>query len=246
MHFAPFRSKAALLLLVGIIVTACGVSSDEDDASSEDELYQISTLAALSAGGYDGLITMDELLGHGDFGLGTFDKLNGELLVLDGTVYRVPASGIAEEPDDSMTTPFAVVTTWDPDSEHAFEDPMSCAGLQAAIDGLIDTSTPYAIKVKGEFSTLLTRSEEAQVPPYAPLADVLAGQIEFQLEEVDATIAGFRLPDYMAESNAAGYHFHAITEDEQAGGHVLDCQTTNVIVDIDEIDSWQVDLVGSE
>jgi acetolactate decarboxylase len=188
---------------------------------------------------------MDELLEHGDFGLGTFDALNGEMIVLDGTVYQVPASGIAEEPDDSMTTPFAVVTTWDPDSEHAFDDPMSCADLQAAIDGLIDTSTPYAIKIEGEFSTLLTRSEEAQAQPYALLADVLAGQIEFELQQVDATIAGFRLPDYMAVSNAAGYHFHAITAEEQTGGHVLDCQTTNVAVEIDAIDSWRVDLPTS-
>ena len=87
-----------------------------------------------------------------------------------------------------------------------------------------------------------TRSEDRQTAPYQPLADVLAGQVEFPLESVTATMVGFRLPEYMAESNAAGYHFHALTEDRGAGGHVLDCETTNVTVELDTIDAWKVDL----
>ncbi|CAN5829483.1 hypothetical protein BH23CHL2_BH23CHL2_13930 [soil metagenome] len=146
------RSNAAMLLIVAIIVTACGIGADER-TDQDDELYQIGTLAGLSAGGYDGLITMDELLDQGDFGLGTFDQLDGEMIVLDGTVYQVPASGVAGEAGGDVTTPFAVVTTWDADAEHAFPDPMPCADLQAAIDGLIDTGRPYALKVQGEFST---------------------------------------------------------------------------------------------
>jgi acetolactate decarboxylase len=75
-----------------------------------------------------------------------------------------------------------------------------------------------------------------------PAVTVLEGQVEFPLEQVTATMVGFRLPDYMAESNAAGYHFHAVTEDRDAGGHVLDCQTADVTVELDAIDTWQVEL----
>jgi acetolactate decarboxylase len=49
-----------------------------------DELHQIGTLAALSAGGYAGTVTIDDMLDHGDFGLGTFEGLDGEMIVLDG------------------------------------------------------------------------------------------------------------------------------------------------------------------
>jgi acetolactate decarboxylase len=240
------RSKALVTMLALVLLTACGVGTDEAASDSDGELYQIGTLAALSAGGYDGLITLDEMLENGDFGLGTFDALDGEMIVLDGTVYQVPASGVASEPDGDLTTPFAAVTTWDADATHEFPDPLSCADLQTAIDGLIDTSAPYAVKVEGQFATLVTRSEERQTPPYAPLEEVLQGQIEFQLDDVTATMSGFRLPDFMANANAAGYHFHAITEDRQAGGHVLDCQTSNVSVEVDAIDSWQVDLVQAD
>jgi acetolactate decarboxylase len=235
-------STATFVLAFAILITACGIGSSDEPSADDDELYQIGTLAALSVGGYDGLISLDELLDQGDFGLGTFDALDGEMVVLDGTVYRVPASGAAEEPDGDVTTPFAAVTTWDSDFRHEYPNPMSCADLEAAIDNLVDPTRPYALRVSGEFSTLLTRSEERQEPPYAPLADVLEGQIEFQLEQVAATMAGFRLPDYMEQSNSAGYHFHAITEDESTGGHVLDCQTSNVAIELDMIDSWRVDL----
>ncbi len=225
------------------IIGGCTVSSESSDPPAE-EMYQISTLSALAAGGYDGLIDMDELLDQGDFGLGTFDHLDGEMIVYDGVVYRVPANGVPEEVDGDVTTPFAAVTPWDPEREHEFSDPLSCSDLEAAIDGLLDSvDEPYALKVEGRFTSLTTRSEERQEPPYIPLADVLENQIVFDLGEVDAILVGFRLPDYMANSNAAGFHFHALADDNASGGHVLDCQTAGEIsVEIDEIDSWQVDL----
>ena len=235
------RRRAAICLALLVTLTACSIDTGNDDAN--DELYQISTIATLSAGGYDGLIEVDELLDHGDFGLGTFDHLDGEMMVLDGTVYRVPADGVPAEVDGSVTTPFAAVTTWDSEAGHSFSDPMSCADFQTAIDELlVSTNLPYAIKVEGQFTSLTTRSEERQDPPYEPLTDVLANQIVFNLSDVDATFVGFRLPDYMANSNSAGYHFHAVTDDLTAGGHVLDCQTGDVTVELDRIDSWQVDL----
>jgi acetolactate decarboxylase len=224
------------------ILAACSRGSDGESSDEADELHQIGTLAALSTGEYTGSATLDDLLEHGDFGLGTFDGLDGEMIVLDGVVHQVPASGIAAEADGGVTTPFAAVTTWDSDSRHEFPDPMSCTELQTGIDRLLDADAPYGVKVSGDFSTLLTRSVDSQTPPYQPLADALEGQVEFRLEQVTATMVGFRLPDYMAESNAAGFHFHALTEDERAGGHVLDCQTANVVVELDTIDTWQVEL----
>jgi hypothetical protein len=46
---------------------------------------------------------------HGDFGLGTFDRLDGEMVVLDGVVYQVAADGSVHVANDSARTPFAGV-----------------------------------------------------------------------------------------------------------------------------------------
>jgi acetolactate decarboxylase len=92
----------------------------------------------------------------------------------------------------------------------------------------------YAIKISGRFSRLQTRSVPAQAPPYVPLAEALGAQVVFPLQNVDATMVGFWLPDVMQLVNAAGFHFHALTTDLSFGGHVLDCEVASATVEIDE------------
>lgn len=120
--------------------------------------------------------------------------------------------------------------------------------MEAQIDGLLASefeqsdATPFALKITGSFESVLTRSEAAQEQPSPTLSDALKGQVEFNLTGVDGTLVGFRLPQYMDGANPAGYHFHFITDDRQAGGHVLDCQTASVQVAIDDMHDWQVSL----
>ena len=45
-------------------------------------MYQISTSAALVEGVYSGSVCSSTLLEHGDFGLGTFESLEGEMHTL--------------------------------------------------------------------------------------------------------------------------------------------------------------------
>ena len=112
------RSLMVLILFMLVCITVCGcgaVSTESDEPSqnavaSEDVLYQVSTLDALMQGVYDGEVSLDQLTGHGDFGIGTFDGLDGEMVVLDGQVYQVPADGQVLQMDAAILTPFAMVT----------------------------------------------------------------------------------------------------------------------------------------
>src|SRR5271154_6482402 len=72
-------------------------------------LFQVSTSTALVQGVYDGVVRVGELKQHGDFGLGTFDGLDGEMLALDGHFYQVQGSGKVSESSDDAKVPFAVV-----------------------------------------------------------------------------------------------------------------------------------------
>ena len=65
------------------------------DGTNGDVLYQVALIQSLVQGYYDGIITVGELKQHGDTGIGTFEGLNGEMIVLDGTVYQAVADGSA-------------------------------------------------------------------------------------------------------------------------------------------------------
>ena len=73
--------------------------------SQRHDIFQVSVMSALLDGVYDGEMTIGELLTHGDFGLGTFDALDGELLVLDGEAHQLHADGGARRADPAIRTP---------------------------------------------------------------------------------------------------------------------------------------------
>lgn len=72
-------------------------------------LFQVSTSTALVDGIYDGVVTIAELRRHGDFGLGTFADLDGEMLALEGQFFQVRGTGTVTQPDDGTMAPFSNV-----------------------------------------------------------------------------------------------------------------------------------------
>ena len=64
-------------------------------------LYQISTLQALSMGYSRAVISVEAFLQHGNIGLGTFEDVNGEMILLDGQCFRASENGavVRAEPD---------------------------------------------------------------------------------------------------------------------------------------------------
>ncbi len=224
-----------LLVATGVVSAGCGSSSPSPaQARPNDTLFQYSDLQTLMAGVYDGALTVGELKAHGGFGLGTFNTLDGEMVVLDGTVYQVKTDGVAYVVADSQEIPFAEVTDFEPDQTIAVDQSLDCSGMQAYLDSQLPSlNVPYAIKITGTFGQLETRSVPAQTRPYPPLAEVVKTQTTFDFTNVSGTMIGFRLPGYMGGVGAAGYHLHFLTADHKAGGHVLACRVQNVKAEID-------------
>jgi len=212
-----------------------------------DTLFQASTLGALLQGVFDGDLPFSSVKAQGDFGLGTFDKLDGELVAFDGEYYQIKADGAAYRVDDAMTTPFVAVTFFEADDTLTIDAPLSCTELGAVVAARFPSpNLYYALRVDGTFSYLQTRSVEPQTAPYPTLAEALENQVVFEFEDVQATLAGFWLPPYMAGLNVAGYHYHALTADKKAGGHVLDCQLNDGTVQIDYTDALQLELPATQ
>jgi acetolactate decarboxylase len=209
---------------------AHGVHHDADRARV---VYQTSTMGALIDGVYDGDVTIGELLEHGDFGLGTFNHLDGEMLILDGVCYHLRADGTASIARDIDLTPFAAVTWFTADTTI----PVPQGSDQAAITTLIDTSVAsknllYAVRITGTFREVRTRTVMAQQPPYPPLTRAAEGQHESTFQSIAGTLAGYRTPDYEQGISVAGYHLHFIDQERTRGGHALDYRLDHGQVEI--------------
>lgn len=195
-------------------------------------LFQISSSAALVEGIYKGEVTVGALREHGDFGLGTFAELDGEMIVVDGRFFQVRSDGVAHEVDDRASTPFAVVTRFVPERTIDGVACASLAELSAAADGLRDSDNAfYAIRVEGEFERLHTRAM-CRTAEGVPLVEAAAHQPEFEIRRVRGTMIGFWSPAYARTLSVPGYHLHVLTADRTKGGHVLDCAGTGLSVQV--------------
>jgi acetolactate decarboxylase len=206
-------------------------------------LTQTSTIDALMSGVYDGKMSLQELKLHGDTGLGTFQALDGEMVVLDGTVYQVRADGTVHVPDPSETTPFAAVTFFEPDLDKILPEGIDMKQLTDEIDAALPTPNMiYALKIQGAFKRIRTRSVPRQNKPYRPMVEVVKTQPTFDFENVEGIIIGLRCPSFMKGINVPGYHLHFLTKDRKAGGHVLGLTVDKAVVEIDRINNFYVIL----
>lgn len=186
-------------------------------------LFQVSTSNALVQGVFRGVVTVGDLKRHGDFGLGTFEGLDGELVMLDGVCYRATGGGVVTSPPEDACVPFAVVTHFHPDMSLTTGSG-SLADLTAAVDASRPSENLFVgIRVDGRFERLALRAACAAEPGES-LLEATAHQSEFTVGDVDGTLIGFWAPLYARAVNVPGYHFHFISNDRGLGGHLLDME----------------------
>lgn len=213
-------------------------------------IYQVSLLQALAYGDYYGSITAAELKQHGDTGIGTFDRLNGELILLDGSIYRASGDGSVEAVSDDETIPFSVVTFLEADATKNLGEIPDFDALHKELDSLVrerGQNRFYMIRIDGLFHKVTVRSVYAQTEPYRRLAEVLAQeQTVFDYENIEGTLVGLYCPPYMGSLNAVGWHFHFISKDRTKGGHVLGVQIADAVLTWDDVDGFALRLPQSE
>ena len=188
------------------------------------KLYQTSLMSALMAGIYEGDAAYGQIRKHGDFGVGTFNDLDGEMVGFDGTFYQLRSDGSVRPVTDDQKTPFAVVTFFRPEQELDVVQPMTKSELMTAIEQATDANLFNAVRVDGIFDEVRTRTVQRQVRPFPALTEAAKHQAEKVFTNVEGTLAGFRSPAYAQGIGVAGFHLHFLRQDKEAGGHALDYQ----------------------
>ena len=217
---------------------------------SRDVIYQVSLLQGLINGDYYGSVSVGELKQHGDTGIGTFNGLNGELIMLDGEVYRAAGDGSVEVVSDDETIPFSVVTFLDADETKKLNEIPDFDTLHNKLNHMVQQrgmNRFYMIRIEGTFREINVRSVYAQEEPYKRLTEVLeCDQTFFMYENIEGTMVGVYCPPYMAALNAVGWHLHFISGDKTKGGHVLGVNIADAVLTWDDIDGFEVRLPKNE
>lgn len=226
--------------LILVILISCSISGWAKTNPAQDVLFQFSTLSALQAGILDGELTCKELKSHGNFGIGTFTGLGGEMVLLDGKINQITSDGKVLSIDDAANVPFALATYFEPDKTLSVDTELNFAQLLQNIDSQFSSKNIfYAIKITGTFATVKTRSVPKQNRPYPTLAEVVKKQVIFEGTNVKGTVVGFWAPSFVNGINLAGYHLHFIADDRSIGGHLFDCKLTKATITIDETPALQ-------
>jgi len=213
----------------------------------KDVVFQNAPIKALLAGCYSGTMSVHDLKKHGDFGIGTLDSLDGEMIALDHVFYQIKPDGKAYRLDDKTMSPFATVTFFHAGQELSPERAMGYKELTGFLDEKLPSSNLlYAIKVDGKFPELKVRSAARQNKPYRVLTEAIKEQKVFELKDQEGTLVGFRVPSYMEGVNVPGYHFHFLSKDKTLGGHVLDLQVEGPRIQIDKSRRFSMRLPESE
>lgn len=209
-------------------------------------LFQISTTGALVEGLYEKAVSSKVLLSYGDFGLGTFENLDGEMVILDGAIYQVRSDGTVSKVPDEVGTPFAVVVPFAADRDAMVERATSLEDLAAVCDTYRDSENIfYAFRIDGRFGHVHTRAMRATFDGL-PLAKAAAIQPEFEFSNIQGTLVGIWAPKYSSALNVTGYHFHFLSEDRTKGGHLLGCNGDNLRLRMERLNNFHLSLPESK
>jgi acetolactate decarboxylase len=209
-------------------------------------MFQVSTSGALVEGLYQGALTVGDLRRHGDTGLGTFEELDGEMILVDGHCYQARGDGTVTEVTDDVLTPFATVVAFAVDESHVMADVISFDDLTSRLDGLRDSDNEFiAWRITGFLDALRTRTA-CRHASGTPLAEAVVDQAVFERLDLPATIVGFWSPGFSQAIAIPGYHLHAISDDRAHAGHVFDLRAQRLTVDVHRVSDLHVALPETE
>src|SRR3984957_16660192 len=195
-----------------------------------NRLYQFFTSTALVDGVAQGAVSAQTLLEHGDFGLGTFENLDGEMVILDGAIYQVRGDGSVKHREDDFRIPFAVVTRFQEEAGFELQAIRCMKGLELACDPYRESDNLfYALRIDGAFETMHARAVSG-VASGTRLVDAAKEQKEFHFNNIEGSLVCLWSPSYSSAFNVPGYHLHFISKDHAQGGHVFDCSAKTLRV----------------
>ena len=185
-------------------------------------------VSALDEGIYRQAIPISTIREHGDFAAGTFDDLDGEMVMLDGRTFQLTAGGRVSEVGEEATTPFACVTYFEPISHDDLSAELDSREFLAWIHDLLPSpNLVYALRIEGTFAEV-TVSARSREDTSAAALETAAQPAVVTFRDVEGVLAGFYTPAYLKSLNRPGLHLNFLSADRSQGGHLVECRPREV------------------
>ncbi|KUG11401.1 alpha-acetolactate decarboxylase [Elizabethkingia sp. HvH-WGS333] len=219
------------------------MSTNRQKEKTSNILYNYGISEALVGGLYEGTISVKSLKQKGDFGLGAPGMLDGELTILDGKAYQTKSDGETTILKDDYMIAFSCVTFFEADLISHINTTTARESLFRIITNTLENKNAmYAIKITGEFEHIRTRAFPPTEAPFPILSTILDKQRVFNFNNVQGTLIGYFLPEYLNGINVSGFHFHFLSTDKKHGGHLLDFTAENLKIEIAELKSMELEV----
>jgi len=226
--------KTIGFLLLLLLISCVNEVEQPQTESKTDDIFQYGTKNSLLTNIYTGNVTVGEIKKEGNFGLGTFNMIDGEMVIYNGNVYQVLPSGKINNMPSAIKVPFVVTKFFNPDTSFSLPNNISLDSAKVILQKIIGhKNLPAAIRINSHFDSLKCRSVYKVKNNSVSLAEIIAKQKIFNFADKEGTVIGFWYPDYFDGVNFSGFHFHVMLKNISGGGHILNCKFRSAAVEID-------------
>lgn len=205
-----------------------------------NRFYHYSIWGAFVNRVFEGFLPCSQLKVNGDIGLGSYTRLAGEMVMLDGVPYKIDEAGkVTVAKDDEMLV-YANATHFTTEDEYSIPEVSDYKMLREVIGSRLPSRNYfYAFKVHGTFAKMKCGGLTEQTPPFETGLDVLIpNRPIFGAENVSGTMVGFFCPSFIGEINVAGFHMHFISDDRTFGGHAIEFEGNDLTVEVDRMTEY--------
>ncbi|EAU36341.1 predicted protein [Aspergillus terreus NIH2624] len=209
-------------------------------------IYQYSILGALMKGICQDGTTVQNILKHGDHGIGTVRGLNGELVIIDGVTYHFPATGPLHRLDATDIIPYAMVTRFQPTLTSSVPHTAMSSLFHSLSPLLPDEQNVFlSLRLRASFSRVVFRVIPAQSNPRETLLHLAKRQEMRECTHIQGTLFGFWSPKYTSGFSVPGFHLHLLSADRTVGGHVIDFDAEDGELGAAVVRNYQVEFPAS-
>ncbi|TRX48210.1 acetolactate decarboxylase [Fulvivirga sp. M361] len=243
--FNPFLTALVLLIACNQNQHSVPVAGSTEETIVEKEksdvFYHYSIWYAFVNKIFEGELTAKELKERGDIALGSYNLLDGELIMLDGVLFKATEDGKVTRVKDDDKIVYANAAFFDVEQSFEIKEVDNYKSLREKINEQLPSKNIfYAFKIHGDFKKMKCGGLNKQDKPFEDGLDVLIpNRPVFERENFSGTMVGFFCPEFIGNINVAAYHLHFVSDDETFAGHVMEFEAENLKVEMDYIYEYQ-------